>query len=54
MAELVACPEEGCDQPAEILDEYTLPVIGETDSIVLMRRTGCLRRHFIDLPIVFQ
>ena len=43
--ESVACPEDDCGVPAEVIDRYTLR---STDGPVVMVRTRCLRRHIRD------
>jgi hypothetical protein len=48
MLSLTACPEPGCDAPAEIVDRVTLP---STDQPVEHARIRCVRRHWFLLPL---
>ncbi|HEU5107078.1 MAG TPA: hypothetical protein VFT95_00735 [Micromonosporaceae bacterium] len=48
MLSLTACPEPGCDAPAEVLDRLALP---STDGPVEHARVRCLHRHWFVLPV---
>lgn len=42
--ELVGCPALGCDELAEVVDDYTLP---STDGPVRHIATACVRKHHV-------
>jgi hypothetical protein len=44
---LVACPEPGCDAPAELTDQFVLP---STSGPIEHVRTYCLHRHILMMP----
>lgn len=48
MLSLTACPEPGCDAPAEIVDRRTLPSTGGPIEHAQIR---CLRKHWFLLPV---
>jgi hypothetical protein len=48
MLSLTACPEPGCEAPAEIADRVTMP---STDGPVEHARICCLHRHWFVLPV---
>lgn len=43
----IECPDEGCDQVAEIKDVYTLP---STDGPVRHVIVLCVLKHHFDMP----
>jgi hypothetical protein len=49
MLSLTACPEPGCDAPAEIVDRCA---VGSTDGPIEHVRIRCVRRHWFFLPVV--
>jgi hypothetical protein len=47
-ADLTACPEPGCDAPAEIIERYPLSSTAEP---IEHAKILCLRRHWFLLPV---
>lgn len=48
MLTLTACPEPGCDGPAEFIDRFTLPSTAEPIEHAKIR---CVRGHWFLLPV---
>lgn len=49
MAEFIECPDEGCDQAAEVVERYWLD---STFGPVVHIRTRCIINHHFNMPEV--